>query len=46
MLGAGRPPKEAYMCTTNEVDGTRNNADGVFLREREKIRTYERRRHY
>mgnify|MGYP001610821094 CR=1 FL=1 len=46
MLGAGRPPKEMYKSTAYEADGARNTADGVFLREREQIRTHERRRHY
>jgi hypothetical protein len=46
MLGAGRSSKETYTCTADEAGGTRNNADRVFLREREQIRTHERRRHY
>lgn len=46
MLGAGRPPKETYTCTADEAGAARNNADGVFLRERVEVRTHERRRHY
>jgi hypothetical protein len=39
ILGAGLRFSEAYKCTVRKIEGPRNNVDGVFLREREKIRS-------